>query len=245
MTDLLAVEQPTHGFTAHSLALLLHILLLTYWLGADLGVFYSSRFVTNPAVRPEARAVAAKVMHAVDMAPRVCLVLILPSGVTLMALDDLGRDIFAGWPLVLVWLAAFAWLALVVLDYLRQPQRYADLVHRLDFAVRIVLAAGLLGTALYTIVAAEPFGVSSNPKWLAGKVAAYALCILGGLMIRVKLKPFGPAFAQLMGSGSTPEVEADIRGSVRGCLPFVYLIWIMVVVAAFLGVVKPGSTAYS
>lgn len=245
MTDLLAVEQPTHGFTAHSFALLLHILLLTYWLGADLGVFYSSRFVTDPGVRPEARAVAARVMHAVDMAPRVCLVLILPSGVTLMALDDLGRATFGGWPLVLVWLAALAWLSLVILDYVRQPQRYADLVHRLDFAVRITLVVGLLGVALYTVVVSEPFGVSSNPKWLAGKVAAYALCILGGLMIRVKLKPFGPAFAKMMAAGSTPEVEAEIRGSVRGCLPFVYLIWIMVVVAAFLGVVKPGSTAYS
>ena len=245
MTDLLAVEQPTHGFNAHSFAILLHILLLTYWLGADLGVFYSSRFVTNPGARPEARAVAAKVMHAVDMAPRVCLVLILPSGVTLMALDSLGQQIFGGWPLVLVWLAAFAWLALVVMDYRRKPQRYADLVHRLDFVVRIVLVAGLLGTAVYTMAASEPFGVTSNPKWLAGKVAAYAVCIAGGLMIRVKLKPFAPAFARLMSSGSTPEVESEIRGSVRGCLPYVYLIWIMVVIAAFLGVVKPGSTAYS
>lgn len=242
---LLAIEEPTHGFTSHSFALLLHILLLTYWLGTDLGVFYSSRFVTDPTVRPEARAVAAKVMHAVDMGPRICLVLILPSGVTLMALDDLGRDIFGGWPLIVIWLAAFCWLALVVLDYRRQPARYADLVHNIDLVVRIVLAAGLLGTALYTVLATEPFGVTSNPKWLAGKVAAYALCIVGGLMIRVKLKPFGPAFQRLMTSGSTPEVEADIRGSVRGCLPFVYLIWIMVLVAAFLGVVKPGSTAYS
>ena len=245
MTSLLTVEQPTHGFSAHSLALLLHILLLTYWLGADLGVFYSSRFVVDSAVRPDARAVAAKIMHAVDMGPRICLVLILPSGVTLMALDSLGRDIFGGWPLVLVWLAAFIWLALAVMDYLRQPQRYAELVHRLDFAVRIVLVVGLLGTALYTMVASEPFGVTSNPKWLAGKVAAYALCIFGGLMIRVKLRPFGPAFARLMATGSTPDVEAEIRTSVRSCLPFVYLIWGMVVIAAFLGIVKPGSAAFS
>lgn len=236
---------PTHGFNAHSLAVLLHVLLLTYWLGADLGVFYSSRFVTNPDLKPEARAVAAKVMHAVDMGPRICLVLILPSGVTLMALDDLGRDIFGGWPLAVVWVAAFVWLALVVMDYRRQPQRYADLVHRLDIAVRLLLVAGLLGTAGYTVAVSEPFGVTSNPKWLAGKVAAYALCIAGGLMIRVKLKPFGPAFARLMTSGSTPDLETEIRGSVRGCLPFVYLIWVMVVVAAFLGIVKPGSTAYS
>lgn len=242
---LAAALTPDHGVNLHSFALLLHILLLTYWLGADLGVYYSSKFVTDPTVQPAARAVAAKVMHAVDMGPRICLVLMLPSGVTLMALDDLGRKVFGGWPLVLVWVLSLIWLAMVIIDYRRQPLRYADLVHRLDIVIRSGLVVGLLSTSAYVAIADQPFGVTSNPKWLAGKVAAYAICIFGGLMIRVKLKPFAAAFAQLLTSGSTGEVEGQIRGSVRGCLPFVYLIWVMIVVAAFLGVTKPGSTAYS
>lgn len=239
-----AAVEPIHGLNARSLAILLHILLLTYWLGGDLGVFYSSKFITDPKVPLAGRNVATKVMHVVDMAPRVCLVLFLPSGVTLMALDDFGRDVFSGWPLAFIWVASLVWLALVVLDYRKRPQRFADLAHRVDFIVRIALVAGLLGVSAYTLVATEPFGVTTNPDWLAGKVAAYAICILGGLMIRVKLRPFGAAYAQLQASGSTPALEKTIRGSVRGSIPYVLVIWAMVLVAAFLGVVKPGSAAF-
>ncbi len=226
-----------------SLAIFLHILLFVYWLGGDLGVFYASRFITDPTVALPGRNVATKIMHVVDMSPRVCLVLFLPSGVTLMALDDLGRDLFLGWPLVVIWLAGLAWLALVIMDYRKSPQRYAPLVAKVDFIIRSVLVVALLGVAAYTFVVAQPFGVDSNPKWLAGKVAAYAICIFGGLMIRVRLRPFGAAYAELQ-TGSTPEVEATLARSIQGSLPFVYLVWTMVLIAAFLGVVKPGATAY-
>ena len=53
-----------------------------------------------------------------------------------------------------------------------------------------------------------------------------------------------PAFGQLVTSGSTPEVEKAILGSIKRCEPWVYAIWTLVLVAAFLGVVKPGSTAF-
>jgi len=234
----------THGWTLHSWAILLHIILFAYWLGGDLGVFYSSRFILKPELSAEARGVAVKVMHVVDMSPRICLVLFLPSGVTLMAADELGRDLFYGWPPAAVWVLSLAWLWLVIADYRRRPGRFGDAVHRTDFAVRGALVAGLLGAAAYTFVAEEPFGVTSNPKWLAGKVAAYALCIAGGLMIRVKLRPFGAAWGTLLAKGSSPEVERDIRGAVQGSIPYVLLIWALVVVAAVLGVVKPGTTAY-
>lgn len=234
----------THGWTLHSWAILLHIVLFAYWLGGDLGVFYSSRFILKPELSVQARGIAVKIMHVVDMAPRICLVLFLPSGVTLMAADDLGRDVFGGWPLAAVWLLSLIWLWLVIADYRRRPGRFGDLVHRTDFTVRCALVAGLLGTAAYTFAADEPFGVTSNPKWLAGKVAAYALCIAGGLMIRVKLRPFGAAWGKLLTEGSDPEVERDIRGAVQGCIPYVLAIWALVVLAALLGVVKPGMTAY-
>jgi putative copper export protein len=227
----------------HDLAIVLHLILFAYWLGGDLGVFYASRFVTRPDLSAEARGVATRVMDVVDMSPRICLVLILPSGVTLMAASDYGRDIFGGWPLVAVWVAALAWLALVIADHRRRPDRLGALVHRTDLVIRFVLVLGLCGTAVYAFAAARPFGVTTNPDWLAGKVAAYALCIACGLAIRIRVAPFGPAWTELVRTGSSPEVEARIRSSVRGTLPFVYAIWTLVVVAAVLGVVQPGSTA--
>ncbi|SEF69288.1 hypothetical protein SAMN04489712_101847 [Thermomonospora echinospora] len=236
--------EPVHGFNAYSLAILLHIVLFVYWLGSDIGVFYSSRFILRAELPTPARSVAAKIMHAVDMAPRICLVLFLPSGVTLMALSPFGEDVFPGWLLALSWVGALCWLALVVYDYTRGATPLGALVQKLDLIVRYGLSAGLLVVSGYVFFAAEPFGVTTNPKWLAAKVAAYALCILSGVMIRRRLSPFGPAFGRLVSEGSSPEVEQQIRHSVRSCLPYVYAIWFLVLVAAFLGVVKPGTTAF-
>ena len=239
--DLAGTLEPAVGLDLHSGAILLHIVLMTYWLGGDLGVFYSSRWVINPSVPGVARSVALKIMHLADLAPRVCLILMLPSGVTLMAASDFGRDLFLGWPLALVWAGSLAWLVAMLVSYLRSPARYADLASRADWVVRIAVTVALLATSLYALVVAEPFGVDTNPKWLAAKVGVYALCILCGIMIRVSLKPFGPAFAAMMAGGSTPEAEAAIGGAMKRAMPWVVSIWTLIVVAAFLGVVKPGA----
>lgn len=240
--EALAIE-PAVGFDLHSVGILLHILLVTYWLGSDIGVFYSSKFVVNPSVSTQGRAIAMKIMHMVDLAPRVCLILMLPSGVTLMAATPLGEDIFLGWPLALAWIGGLTWLAIMLMAFFKTPAKHAALAMRADWIVRTTVAGGLLLAALYAFVVDEPFGVQTNPKWLAGKVAAYALAIFSGVMIRVSLKPFGPAFAQLMSTGSTPEVEAAIGGSMRRAIPWVLAIWVLVFLAAFLGVFKPGTLA--
>lgn len=239
--DLAYALEPAVGFDLHSFAIFLHIILLTYWLGSDIGVFYASKFVVNPDISPVGRGIAMKIMHLVDLAPRVCLILMLPSGVTLMAASDFGRDLFLGWPLALAWIGGLAWLAIMLIAFFKSPAKHADLAYRADWIVRVSVTVGLIVVALYALAVAEPFGVETNPKWLAAKVLAYSLCILAGIMIRVSLKPFGPAFAALMATGSTPEIEADIGGAMKRSIPWVYAIWVLVLIAAFLGVVKPGA----
>jgi hypothetical protein len=239
------VAEGVHGFNGHSFAVFLHVVLFAYWLGGDVGVYYASRYILKSDLGPEARAVSTKIMHGVDIAPRISLVLFLPSGVTLMALGPLGDEFFVrGWLLVLVWVCGLAWLTVSLIDYRGGDTPMARLSQRADLVVRYALSAGLVGVAIYTMLAAEPFGVDTNPKWLGGKVAAYGLCIFCGVMIRRQLLPFGPAFGKLVTSGSTPEVEKAILGSIRRCEPWVYGIWTLVLVAALLGVVKPGSTAF-
>ena len=144
-------------------------------------------------------------MHGVDLAPRICLILFLPSGVTLMAYGPLGDDFFVrGWLLVG---DVGGVPGVAVRRGHRLPRRQHPFRRRLqvaDLLVRYVLVAVLLAVAAYTILATDPFGVDTNPKWLGAKVAAYALRILCGVLIRRELKPFGPAFGQLVTTGSTP-----------------------------------------
>ncbi|GGM05756.1 hypothetical protein ACFFX1_26730 [Dactylosporangium sucinum] len=223
--------------------ILLHIVLFVFWLGGDLGVFYSSRFVLRPDLPPVARSTALKIMGGLDLGPKICLVLFLPSGVTLMSLDPHGAQLsgfqlFHWWTVAPVWLFAAGWLALTVADH-HAPGKH-PLVRRADWAIRIVLVLALYGLAGYTIAAERPFGVTTNPDWLGGKVALYATAIACGLGIRLTLRGFGAPYGALLTTGSTPEVERALRRAVDGCLPYVWGIWLSVLAAAALGVLKPG-----
>ncbi|OLT37883.1 hypothetical protein BJF79_28715 [Actinomadura sp. CNU-125] len=232
------------GAHAHGWWILLHLVLFVFWLGGDLGVFYSSRYVLRPDLAPAARATALNVMSGLDLGPKICLVLFLPSGVTLMALEPHGAELFGApafgwWRVLLVWLFAAAWLAATIADH-RTHGRF-PWVRRADWTVRVGLIAALAATAAYTLLADRPFGVTTDPRWLGGKVALYTAAIACGLGIRLTLRPFGPAFAALMGGGATAATERTLRRAVDGCLPYVFGIWASVLAAAALGVLKPGA----
>ena len=65
---------------AQDFFLILHLLLFAYWLGGDIGVYYSSGMVVNPKLGIEARRIAGKIMMNIDLVPRICLSLMLTVG---------------------------------------------------------------------------------------------------------------------------------------------------------------------
>jgi len=226
----------------YAAALLFHLALLTYWLGGDLGVFYSSRYVLKPELSAEARTTALKIMSFLDLAPRMCLVLFLPSGVLLAATRAHGATFFSAPLVLLTWAFGLGWLALTIVATTREHDALGKRAQGLDLVVRVGVVAALLAGSLYTIFAAQPFGVTTNPKWLGAKVLLYALAIACGIGIRFRLRPFGAAYVELVTRGSTPAVEQSLRRSINGSIPYVLTIWACIVGAAILGVVKPGAT---
>ncbi|WP_109526117.1 MULTISPECIES: hypothetical protein [Nocardia] len=232
------------GSHPHGWWIIVHIVLFVFWLGGDLGVFYSSRYVIDPALTPGARATALHIMSGVDLAPKVCLVLFLPSGVTLMALDPHGATLFGvalfpWWIVGGTWIFAAGWLTLTVIQH-RTHGRFRAVLWT-DLGIRYAVVFALTACGVYTVAVDEPFGVTTEPRWLGAKILLYAASIAAGLGIRMTLRPFGPAFGALMTTGSTDEVERAIRRSVDGCLPYVWTIWGSVLAAAALGVLKPGA----
>lgn len=214
---------------------LLHLLLLVYWLGADLGTFYASRFVADARLSPAQRATAAKIMLGIDIAPRVCMPLTLASGVHLAA----GYRLLPLSPAAVawVWLLCAAWLAGALAVHHVSGRGGAPMLARVDGAARIavvlVLAAAALAPAL--------LGSAPVQGWLAAKMLAFAGTVVCGLMIRRHLRPFGPAFATLThGGGGDPLVLArandTIAASIRRCVPWVLAIWVLLVAAAALGI---------
>ncbi|WP_206340851.1 hypothetical protein [Marinicauda algicola] len=88
----------------------LHLLVLVYWLGGDLGAFYASFVLTDEARPAGQRLGAAVVVKHVDMAPRMALIFAAPTGLALavsrgwLALD--WGWILAAFALAVIWAAS-------------------------------------------------------------------------------------------------------------------------------------------
>ncbi|MEJ2601713.1 MAG: hypothetical protein P8172_00225 [Gammaproteobacteria bacterium] len=216
----------------YDLLVLLHVVLFAYWLGGDLGVFYASRFVSNPDLGREARETAAAIMLAVDLSPRVCMVLILPVGLHLAAIR--GELPISDPGLGLMWLLALLWLALVIaVHYIHAPLP-ARFLQRTDLVIRLGVILATAGLAVRHYV--DPEWIRSD--WVALKLLLFAVTVACGLAIRFALIPFGPAFATLMEEGSRPDTEGAIQRSLGRARPFVIAIWITLVLEAVLGIFR-------
>lgn len=216
--------------TWHSFWVLVHVLLLTYWLGADLGVFYTARYVIDPRQTPSARALAGRILFALDLAPRVCLVLMLPVGLVLA--HSLGLLSLSGPILAAIWLASLAWLGLVL--WLHDHR--SGLASAFDLGIRIALVIGLAGLGVASLITGGPLLTA----WLSAKVLAYALTIACGIGIRLRLRGFQALFAAVMIETATADDEILLKRTLKGTYPLVFAIWAALVVAAGLGIATPS-----
>jgi len=219
--------------SGYLLAKLAHVLCLVYWLGADVGVFYASRYVSNPSLAPAERATALRIQAWVDQFPRYTLVATLPFGLTLALAS--GRWLAPPWALPAIWVASLAWLALVWAMLRPAMARHLATLRRVDLTVRIAIIIVLLGYGLQGLAGAGPI----TEAWVALKAVLFALIIVCGLMIRFSAAPFRPAFARMQAAGSTPELEAVISGALMRTRRYVVLIWALLVVAAWVAIARP------
>jgi hypothetical protein len=220
-------------FDSYFLLKLAHILLFVYWLGGDIGVFYSATFVRNGAVHLEGRRTALKILVWVDQIPRYCLVLMLPVGYTLASRVGVVRLPPAF--LALLWVIGFAWLWMVWAIHHHQGTPLGERLRRIDLAWRFILAAGLLFDAW------QGFARTGHllTDWISLKFVIFALLIGCGIMIRLRGAPSAPALRQIFATGSTPELEATVLRTAGRTRPFVLAIWALLVVAAYVGISKP------
>jgi hypothetical protein len=214
-----------------ALLTLLHLLVFVYWLGGDLGVFYSSTILTNAKQSAAARVAAAQVLAQVDMAPRTAMILTLPTGLTLAAVK--GWLILGPFSLALIWVAGLIWLALAWVLHVRHLSP-TSILRRADLIIRWVVIAALAILALNLWP-----NTSGLPLFLKIKCGVLAATILCGLMIRRALVRFGPAFGRLVQDGASPEIDAQIDRALDESRPLVVTIWLLLLVAAFLGLAKP------
>jgi hypothetical protein len=209
---------------------LAHLLCLVYWLGGDLGVFYSSFFVADEKRSPETRVAAAKILFALDQAPRLCMPLILGLGVHLAVRLGMIR---APFELVLgTWLLVAAWVGMVLVLHFKHGGKMVKILMPIDFWFRGVFVASVTGLCLWNLFGQGTLLID----WASWKLLLFAATVMCGLMIRVRLRPFAPAFMRLKAETHDASDNAAIRRALTGTRPFVIAIWVALLLESALGV---------
>ena len=223
---------------AHSLAILFHVILFAYWLGGDIGVFYSSGFVIDPDLGRETRLTAAKIMLNLDFIPRICMSLMLTVGGVLS--EFVGYE-HPTWQMIGIVLLGPVWLSMVVYLHLNEGTEAAKKLTKVDFWFRWAMVLGICASVTRAWMSGE---LQAYP-WIGGKLLLFAFMVFCGLMIRIGLKPFGAAFHKLITDSMTPEDNTAMAKSLNGVKPWVIGIWIALVLEALLGIAQPGPEAES
>jgi len=208
---------------------LLHIIAFVYWLGGDLGTFLASKQVVNRDISPESRHVALKIMLACDMGPKLAMPLILPLGMHLAWLG--GSLVIPGTALAVIWLLSLYWFAVVMVLFIKEGEPFTAKLSQLDFWFRIAVVGVLLAFAGNALLTGE--GITAS--WAAWKVVVFAAMVSCGIAIRINLKPFVPAFGDLMTNGPNDSNNSIMENSIGRCRPYVWLIWAGLFINAALG----------
>jgi hypothetical protein len=207
----------------------LHIIGLVYWLGGDLGVFYSSFIVSDEKAAPNVRLAAGQMLFALDQAPRICMTMMLPLGLHLAWLH--GALTFSSGIMLGIWLVAFAWMASVLFLHFGSGTTAKAIVTRIDYWFRVVVIVTLIYKGASSLLGDS----DALPYWIAWKLIIFGILISLGLTVRIVLKDFGPAFAKVAAGNPDDAANAAIRQGLGRTRPFVVCIWIGLLISTALG----------
>ncbi|TDJ42844.1 MAG: hypothetical protein E2O50_05780 [Gammaproteobacteria bacterium] len=226
------------GGLAHQLMVILHVLLFVYWLGGDLGVFYSSKFVVKADISPEARSIAAKIMLDLDLIPRMCMAMMLTVGGILTEFIGVPHPLYQKVGIVLlgpVWLFCVTYL-----HFWHGGKAYAAIT-KFDMFIRWAVVIGL---PVSVWMHWDSNNLGEYP-WVAGKLIMFAFLVFCGIMVRGKIGPF---FSVLMkcraGEMPTDEENAAQVKSLAQVRVWVFMIWAGVFLSGFTGIVNRSGTVY-
>ncbi len=217
------------------LLLVAHIAVLGYWLGSELVINSTYRYVSYRSEMPfaERDRLMDHVMH-VDQHVRYALVLQAGLGFTLATLYGY---VPGGAPVAMA-VAGFAalWLGFVELVHRVRHQRpWGARLAAFDRGSRYVLLAGLVAIALGVIG-----GDWAMPQWLRIKLGLFACVIASGVGIRYALIDHFRTWAVMAREGPSEETNAIIRRTYVRATAVLVLLWVFIAALVTVTVWKPA-----
>ncbi|PHR20576.1 MAG: hypothetical protein COA41_05285 [Sphingopyxis sp.] len=222
----------TIGF--YQILVFVHIMLFVLWLGADVGVFMlGQHFRKRDKYDLSQRLVLLQLLVNLDMVPRTAWALMVP--LTLTMVDAGGWWDLPGWALVAAWAIGGFWLWLVWDAHRHDQTERAVRDRKIESYLTYALTAFYLGLGLVSLIQGAPL----VPVWLATKALMFGLIFAAAIMIDVAFKPVGPQLGKLIAEGSSDETEIPLLHTMNRTRIWVWIVYLLLVVTAFLGNTKP------
>ncbi len=212
----------------YSILLVAHITVLGYWLGSELVINSTYRFICFRDDLPfAARDAMTDHLMDVDQHVRYALILQLTLGTMLMAqLGLLPAEMFA-----VAILAGALWLALVEAAHRLRKTPTGTTLAKLDRLLRYGVMLGL--------ATAFVLGGGALPNWLRWKLLAFAGLMGCGVIIRFWLIRHFRVWAEMAANGPTPAQNTIIKRTYWQATATLALLWLFILCAALLAVLKP------
>ncbi|MEC9375760.1 MAG: hypothetical protein VYA80_05240 [Pseudomonadota bacterium] len=227
------------GSFGHNLVVLIHVLLFVYWLGGDLGVFYSSKFVVRPDLKPESRVIAAKIMLDLDLIPRICMTLMITVGGLLT--EYIGIE-HPPWQMAGIILLGPVWLSMVLFLHFREGTEAAKTVAKWDMWIRWAVVIAIPISVTYSILTDRLAG----NMWVAIKLIIFAILVLSGIMVRKKIGGFFSTLIKLKkGEPVTDEDNDAMIKSLGVVRRYVFTIWVGVFLEGIIGIFNRSGINYT
>lgn len=209
----------------------IHVMLLVFWLGTDLGVFLAAKRSERSDLGVETRSALLGLGMVLDRLPRSCLTLIVPTGLQMAV--NMGLIAVSAWILPSLWLIAAVWLVVLWTGFLNPGSRFEKPSMLINFALNALMALIFTPVGIYLLVKG---GV---PGWLAVKMLIIGAIFCTGVVLDLLFKPAIEAFTAILAEGASPERDAAYSRAIGPVYKAVLAIYALVAIAAYLGIAKP------
>ncbi|MBL8629973.1 MAG: hypothetical protein JNM81_10120 [Rhodospirillaceae bacterium] len=210
-----------------------HILLLVFWVGTDVGVFLCANVARTTKYKLETRNALFSVLGDIDLLPRFCFALIFPSGLTLI--DAVGLYAVPLWALMAAWIAGGVWVIAIWKAHFNPKAAFVGPFRFIQFWGQGIFGSCLVAGGIASLISGQPVA----EKWLAAKILLLGLIAFIAMLMTVVSKPFDAAYTEINVSGSTPELETAASKSMGQTLAVVLCLYGVLLITAFIGKVKP------
>lgn len=216
----------------HDLMAFFHVVLFVYAIGGDIAVYYIGNYITKDELPIEERLRVRSMRFIVDMSARTSLVLLLPIGFTLSTAYGSSID---GTLLMGVWAFGILWLILIWIVHFRRETKEGEVFRLLDLGIRYVLSFSLIGLGIFSLF--SDLIIQSN--WLSLKISIFGLILMNGIWIRMIVGRMREYILLVQNMSDVDFAEGQIKKEQSTLNKAALMIWILVILMAFLGQVKP------